>query len=102
MEFLDGQTLADRLAKGAMPIDQVLRYAIQIVDALDKAHHAGITYRDLKPGDIMLTKSGAKLLDFGLAKFQGNDSTLASSLTSLPSERRSRRRNEVDVEKSAH
>jgi eukaryotic-like serine/threonine-protein kinase len=89
MEFLEGQTLADRLAKGAMPIDQVLRYAIQIVDALDKAHHAGITHRDLKPGNIMLTKSGAKLLDFGLAKFQGNDSGLASSLTSLPTERRS-------------
>jgi Tol biopolymer transport system component/tRNA A-37 threonylcarbamoyl transferase component Bud32 len=89
MEFLEGQTLADRLAKGAMPIDQVLRYAIQIVDALDKAHHAGITHRDLKPGNIILTKSGAKLLDFGLAKFQGNDSGLASSLTSLPTERRS-------------
>ena len=89
MEFLEGQTLADRLAKGAMPIDQVLRYAIQIVDALDKAHHAGITHRDLKPGNIMLTKSGSKLLDFGLAKLQCNDSGLASSLTSLPTERRS-------------
>ena len=86
MEFLEGQTLADRFAKGALPIDQVLRYAIQVADALDKAHRAGITHRDLKPGNIILTKSGAKLLDFGLAKFQGNSSEPVSSLTSLPTE----------------
>src|SRR5215510_799917 len=68
LEHLEGQTLAERLAKGALPIDQALQIAIQIADALDKAHRAGIIHRDLKPGNIMLTKSGAKLLDFGLAK----------------------------------
>ena len=70
MEFLEGQTLAERLVKGALPIDQVLRYATEIVDALDQAHRQGIVHRDLKPGNIMLTKAGAKLLDFGLAKLQ--------------------------------
>ena len=68
MECLEGQTLAKRLEKGALPLDQVLRYGAQIADALDKAHRAGIVHRDLKPGNIMLTASGAKLLDFGLAK----------------------------------
>src|SRR5215475_10748460 len=68
LEHLDGHTLADRLTKGALPLDQALQIAIQIADALDKAHRAGIVHRDLKPGNIMLTKSGAKLLDFGLAK----------------------------------
>jgi eukaryotic-like serine/threonine-protein kinase len=68
MEYLEGETLADRLGKGALPIDQVLRYGIEIADALDKAHRQGIVHRDLKPGNVMLTKSGVKLLDFGLAK----------------------------------
>jgi Tol biopolymer transport system component len=68
MELLDGETLADRLAKGALPPAEVLRYGIQIADGLDRAHRAGIVHRDLKPGNIMITKSGAKLLDFGLAK----------------------------------
>jgi serine/threonine protein kinase len=68
MEYLDGQTLADRLQKGALPIEQVLKIGMEIADALDKAHRQGITHRDLKPGNIMLTKSGAKLMDFGLAK----------------------------------
>jgi predicted Ser/Thr protein kinase len=70
MEYLEGETLAQRLAKGSLPLDQVLRYAIEIADALDKAHRKGITHRDLKPGNIMLTKSGTKLLDFGLAKLK--------------------------------
>jgi serine/threonine protein kinase len=65
MEFLEGETLASRLVKGSLPLEQTLRYAIQIADALDKAHRKGVTHRDLKPGNIMLTKSGAKLLDFG-------------------------------------
>src|SRR5437899_12318123 len=68
MEYLEGETLAERLKKGPLPLDQVLQYAIEIADALDKAHRKGVTHRDLKPGNIMLTKSGTKLLDFGLAK----------------------------------
>src|SRR2546429_125505 len=68
MQYLEGETLADRLQKGALPLDQALQCGIEIADALDKAHRAGIVHRDLKPGNIMLTKSGAKLLDFGLAK----------------------------------
>ncbi|HXP80245.1 MAG TPA: protein kinase [Verrucomicrobiae bacterium] len=70
MEYIEGETLAQRLQKGPLPLDQVLRYAIEIADALDKAHRKGITHRDLKPGNIMLTKTGAKLLDFGLAKLK--------------------------------
>jgi serine/threonine-protein kinase len=76
MEYLEGETLAERLAGTAgskdpgLPLNEALRYAIQIADALDKAHRQGIVHRDLKPGNIMLTKSGAKLLDFGLAKLR--------------------------------
>ena len=70
MEYLDGETLAQRLEKGALPLDQALTVAIEIADALDKAHRQGIVHRDLKPGNIMLTKAGAKLLDFGLAKLR--------------------------------
>jgi serine/threonine protein kinase len=68
MEYLEGQTVAQRLETGALPLDEALRCALDIADALDKAHRRGITHRDLKPGNIMLTKDGAKLLDFGLAK----------------------------------
>jgi Tol biopolymer transport system component len=68
MELLEGETLAQRLSKGALPIDQVLRHGIEIASALDAAHRKGIVHRDLKPGNVMLTKGGAKLLDFGLAK----------------------------------
>ena len=67
MEHLDGETLARRLTRGALPLDQVLRYAIEIADALAHAHHQGVVHRDLKPANIMLTASGAKLLDFGIA-----------------------------------
>ena len=78
MEFIEGETLAQRLEKGAVPLDQALQIAIEISDALDKAHRQGIVHRDLKPGNIMLTKAGAarpgapqaKLLDFGLAKLR--------------------------------
>ena len=70
MEFLEGETLAKRLMKGPLPVEQVLQYAIEIADALDKAHHKGVTHRDIKPGNIMLIKSGTKLLDFGLAKLK--------------------------------
>jgi Tol biopolymer transport system component len=68
MELLEGETLADRLAKGPLPIDQALRHGIEIASALDRAHRDGIVHRDLKPANVILTKSGAKLLDFGLAK----------------------------------
>jgi Tol biopolymer transport system component len=68
MECVEGETLAKRLEKGPLPLEQVLRYGAQIADALDKAHRAGIVHRDLKPGNIMLAATGVKLLDFGLAK----------------------------------
>ena len=71
MEYLEGETLAECLARTRLPFDRALRYGVEIVSALDKAHAAGIVHRDLKPGNIMLTKSGAKLLDFGLAKTIG-------------------------------
>ena len=68
MECLEGETLAKRLEKGPLPLEQVLKFGRQIADALDKAHRSGVVHRDLKPGNIMLTPTGAKLLDFGLAK----------------------------------
>ncbi len=68
MEYLEGQTLAERLAKGPLPLEQVLKIGTEIARALEKAHGQGIIHRDLKPANIMLTKSGAKLMDFGLAK----------------------------------
>ena len=68
MEYLEGESLAARIAKGSLTTSELLRYASQIADALDKAHRQGIVHRDLKPANVMLTKTGAKLLDFGLAK----------------------------------
>ncbi len=68
MECVEGETLAKRLEKGPLPLEQVLKYGMQIADALDKAHRSGVVHRDLKPGNIMLTATGSKLLDFGLAK----------------------------------
>ncbi|HEV8131942.1 MAG TPA: protein kinase [Acidobacteriota bacterium] len=85
MEYLEGQTLANRVAKGPFSVDQVLRYAIEIADALDAAHRRGVIHRDLKPGNVMVTKSGAKLLDFGLAKFQeARTQSAISSLSAVP------------------
>jgi eukaryotic-like serine/threonine-protein kinase len=78
MEYLEGDTLAKLLEKGPLPLAQVLKYGVEIADALDKAHRQGIVHRDLKPGNIMITRSGAKLLDFGLAKAAG---PLASGAT---------------------
>src|SRR5467141_3524594 len=83
MEYLEGETLAQRLLKGPLPLDQVLQYASEISDALDRAHRKGVTHRDLKPGNIMLTKSGTKLLDFGLAKLR-QDAAPATPLSQLP------------------
>jgi len=68
MEYLEGETLADRLKRGPLAVDQTIKIAVEVCDALEKAHRQGIIHRDLKPGNIMLTKSGAKLMDFGLAK----------------------------------
>src|SRR6202049_4929796 len=84
MEYLEGETLAQRLLKGPLALEQVLQYAIEIADALDKAHRKGVTHRDLKPGNIMMTKSGTKLLDFGLAKLKQEVAPAANPLSQLP------------------
>ena len=73
MEYLDGETLAQRLTRGRLELGEVVRIAGEIADALEKAHRLGIVHRDLKPGNIVLTRSGAKLLDFGLAKWTPPD-----------------------------
>jgi eukaryotic-like serine/threonine-protein kinase len=87
MEFLEGQTLTECLAKGPLPLEQVLRYGIEIADALEKAHRQGIVHRDLKPGNVMITKSGVKLVDFGLAKLAAPSSGgVLSSFSVLPTQ----------------
>src|ERR1039458_4925643 len=84
MEYLEGESLEARLRKGPLPIEEALQIAIQIASALDAAHRRGMVHRDLKPGNVMLTRSGAKLLDFGLAKtkqtieLSATDSTLTA------------------------
>jgi Tol biopolymer transport system component len=83
MEFLDGETLAARLAQGALPLAEALKIAAEIAGALDKAHRQGIVHRDLKPGNVMLTKAGSKLLDFGLAK-TGSAAASGAYATVLP------------------
>ena len=87
MELVDGETLAVRLAKGPMSVDDVLKIGGQIADALDRAHRAGVVHRDLKPGNVMLTRSGAKLMDFGLARatgLGGPGSTSGAAMTQSP------------------
>src|ERR1700730_1304086 len=83
MEYLEGEPLEHRLKKGALPLDEALKIAIQIADALSTAHRQGIVHRDLKPGNVMLTKSGAKLLDFGVAK-SGKTTAVAAGVSMLP------------------
>jgi len=85
MELLEGESLADRLQKGPLPLDQVVKFGAQVSDALSAAHKQGIVHRDLKPGNVMLTKAGAKLLDFGLAR-PGSGLGGASGSTALPTE----------------
>jgi serine/threonine protein kinase/Tol biopolymer transport system component len=92
MELLEGETLSERLARGALPPEQTLRFGQEIADALDKAHRQGIVHRDLKPGNVMLTKSGVKLLDFGLAKAMAPP--VQSAVTSLPTVMGSANQNE--------
>jgi Tol biopolymer transport system component len=81
LEFVEGETLAARLQSGRLPMELVLRTAIEIADALDRAHRHGIVHRDLKPGNVMLTRSGAKLLDFGLAKSRRVEGSFAAAET---------------------
>src|SRR5947199_7170812 len=87
MEYLEGETLDELLAPGPLPVEQALRLAIQVADALDQAHRHGVVHRDLKPGNIMVTRAGAKLLDFGLARpvaaaVQAGDEARTRTLTS--------------------
>jgi len=72
MEFLEGETLSERLSRGPIPYDEMIQIAVQIASGLDSAHLQGLIHRDLKPGNVMLTSEGTKLLDFGLAKAQFN------------------------------
>ena len=87
MEHLEGQTLAERLKKGPLPLEQALEVGTQIADALSAAHKQGIVHRDLKPGNVMLTKTGARLLDFGLARLTAHgEQPAVGSQTSAPTE----------------
>ncbi len=85
MEYLEGETLEACIERGALPLQGALRYALQIADALDRAHRAGVTHRDIKPGNIIITRDGVKVLDFGLAKSTAKpgptDATIVKSLT---------------------
>ena len=80
MEYLEGETLADHLRKGPLPLERVLRLGVEICQGLERAHRSGIVHRDLKPGNVIVTKTGAKLMDFGLAKAL----VLGASATSNP------------------
>ena len=86
LEYLEGETLAHRLERGPMPTPELLKIATEVSDALDKAHRQGVTHRDIKPGNIMLVKSGAKLLDFGLAKPVATPASVAPTSLATASE----------------
>src|SRR5262245_26284516 len=88
MELLEGESLAQRIEKGPLPIEEVVRLGIQIADALEKAHASGIIHRDLKPGNVFVTDRGVKLLDFGLAKLHAAAGPTSSrtQLGALPTE----------------
>jgi len=88
LEYLEGETLEKKLEKGSLPMPEALKYAIELADALDKAHRQGIIHRDIKPGNIMLTKSGVKLMDFGLAKLRSDPVAAASALTEMTSDKK--------------
>ncbi|HEV2022838.1 MAG TPA: protein kinase, partial [Terriglobales bacterium] len=83
MEYLEGETLAERLRKGPLPLEQLLKIGVEVSAALEKAHRQGIIHRDLKPGNIMLTKAGAKLMDFGLAKLRSELVPAAAALSEM-------------------
>src|SRR6201997_4525108 len=85
MELLEGETLASRLTRGALPLEQTLRYGVEVADALVAAHHRGIVHRDLKPGNIFITTHGeAKVLDFGLAKQEEDGSGPEAETSTMP------------------
>ncbi len=89
MEYLEGETLAARLRRGSLPLEQVLRYAVEIADGLSQAHRSGVVHRDLKPANVMLTRSaGVKILDFGLAKLRAPGPETGAGLSSVPTESR--------------